>query len=415
MAFPGLQIWLLFDITVWSSIYSAEDHFLFLETCILKKSDWLRPSSMFRSFRKSWTVSSQTYLFFLFTKNNSDWSLEHFHIGKTTNSTNLTEFFFFTHLMTDSSWTWWWWWSVNKTFSASTSLASRYSKVYWRRKTKLKRRCERVYLDVFSPCYENQDEAGGEEDEEECSNNFQAAQLVTTYLLYGSITYITCMVVSHISHIYHIYHMYITCMGVTTCHISYIGVSFHSIWSKCPFFRISVKAREQKVLTERERLTGLRDWVLTPVMFVDTATPHMETNFHHSLFFNRVLTHKMGCRVKLIRESFSKKKKIGTFLGSLVPCFTLNFPTWRRDVIQHNSDEWKGKLVIMIMIKIFILISNKTIAITKMNRQWWQLQRQRQWQRQRSHRDSTLQHSSDEWSEWGFGRKISVWLFLHYL
>ena len=203
--------------------------------------------------------------------------------------------FFFTHLMTDSSWTWWWWWSVNKTLSASTSLASRYSKVYWRRKTKLKRRCERVYLDVFSPCYENQDEAGGEEDEEECSNNFQAAQLVTTYLLYGSITYITCMVVSHISHIYHIYHMYITCMGVTTCHISYIGVSFHSIWSKCPFFRISVKAREQKVLTERERLTGLRDWVLTPVMFVDTATPHMETNFHHSLFFNRVLTHKMGC------------------------------------------------------------------------------------------------------------------------
>ena len=116
-----------------------------------------------------------------------------------------------------------------------------------------------LYLDVFSPCYENQDEAGGEEDEEECSNNFQAAQLVTTYLLYGSITYITCMVVSHISHIYHIYHMYITCMGVTTCHISYIGVSFHSIWSKCPFFRISVKAREQKVLTERERLTGLRD------------------------------------------------------------------------------------------------------------------------------------------------------------
>ena len=57
-----------------------------------------------------------------------------------------------------------------------------------------------LYLDVFSPCYENQDEAGGEEDEEECSNNFQAAQLVTTYLLYGSITYIT-----HIT--------YITCLS----------------------------------------------------------------------------------------------------------------------------------------------------------------------------------------------------------
>ena len=111
----------------------------------------------------------------------------------------ISQSFFFTHhLMTDSSWTWWWWWSVNKTLSASTSLASRYSKVYW--KTKLKRRCERVYLDVFSPCYENQDEAGGDEDEEECSNNFPAAQFVTTYLLYGSITYIT-----HIT--------YITCLS----------------------------------------------------------------------------------------------------------------------------------------------------------------------------------------------------------
>ena len=57
-----------------------------------------------------------------------------------------------------------------------------------------------LYLDVFSPCYENQDEAGGDEDEEECSNNFPAAQFVTTYLLYGSITYIT-----HIT--------YITCLS----------------------------------------------------------------------------------------------------------------------------------------------------------------------------------------------------------
>ena len=44
-------------------------------TCILKKSDWLRPSSMLRSFRKSCTVSSHTYLFFLLMKNNSDCSL----------------------------------------------------------------------------------------------------------------------------------------------------------------------------------------------------------------------------------------------------------------------------------------------------------------------------------------------------
>ena len=44
-------------------------------TCILKKSDWLRPSSMLRSFRKSCTVSSHTYLFFLLMKNSSDCSL----------------------------------------------------------------------------------------------------------------------------------------------------------------------------------------------------------------------------------------------------------------------------------------------------------------------------------------------------
>ena len=45
-------------------------------TCILKKSDWLRPSSMLRSFRKSCTVSSHTYLFFLLMKNSSDCSLD---------------------------------------------------------------------------------------------------------------------------------------------------------------------------------------------------------------------------------------------------------------------------------------------------------------------------------------------------
>ena len=98
--------------------------------------------------------------------------------------------------------------------------------------TKLKRRCERVYLDVFSPCYENQDEAGGDEDEEECSNNFPAAQLVTTYLLYGSIIYITCMAVSHISHEYHMSH--ITCMGVTTYILYRSIISLHLV--KMPIF-----------------------------------------------------------------------------------------------------------------------------------------------------------------------------------
>ena len=89
---------------------------------------------------------------------------------------------------------------------------------------KIKRRCERVYLDVFSPCYENQDEAGGDEDEEECSNNFPAAQLVTTYLLYGSITYITY--ISHISHVYHMYgsnHIY----PISEYHFTPFGQNAH--------------------------------------------------------------------------------------------------------------------------------------------------------------------------------------------
>ena len=38
-------------------------------------------------------------------------------------------------------------------------------------------------LDVFPPCYEDKGEAKGDEDEEEGSNYFCAAQLVTTYLL----------------------------------------------------------------------------------------------------------------------------------------------------------------------------------------------------------------------------------------
>ena len=62
----------------WEILYwylGSQRQYLPSTTCILKKSDWLRPSSMLRSFRKSCTVSSHTYLFFLLMKNSSDCSL----------------------------------------------------------------------------------------------------------------------------------------------------------------------------------------------------------------------------------------------------------------------------------------------------------------------------------------------------